>query len=67
MLAGFPNLFMLYGPNTNQIGGLQIVDMEEMVTRFALGCIGGTDQPGQALGGRHHGRILALQPGSRRG
>ena len=41
MLPGFPNLFMLYGPNTNQVGGLQIVDMEEMVTRFALGCIGG--------------------------
>ena len=38
---GFPNLFMLYGPNTNQVGGLQIVDVEEMVTRFALECIGG--------------------------
>jgi 4-hydroxyacetophenone monooxygenase len=41
MLPGFPNLFMLYGPNMNAVGGLQIVDMEEMVTRFALGCIGG--------------------------
>jgi 4-hydroxyacetophenone monooxygenase len=39
MLPGFPNLFILYGPNTNQVGGLQIVDMEEMVTRFALHCI----------------------------
>jgi 4-hydroxyacetophenone monooxygenase len=41
MLPGFPNLFMLYGPNTNGSGGLQIVAIEEMVTRFALGCIGG--------------------------
>ena len=41
MMPGFPNLFMLYGPNTNNFGGLQIVDFEEMTTRFALGCIAG--------------------------
>ena len=41
MLSGFPNFFMIYGPNTNNFGGLQIVDFEEMVTRFALQCIGG--------------------------
>jgi 4-hydroxyacetophenone monooxygenase len=41
MLPGFPNFFMIYGPNTNNFGGLQIVDFEEMVTRFALGCIAG--------------------------
>jgi 4-hydroxyacetophenone monooxygenase len=40
MLPGFPNFFMVYGPNTNPYGGLQVVDMEEAVTRFALGCIG---------------------------
>ncbi len=40
MLPGFPNLFMIYGPNTNNFGGLQIVDLEELVTRFALQCIG---------------------------
>jgi 4-hydroxyacetophenone monooxygenase len=40
MLPGFPNFFMLYGPNTNNSGGLQIVDFEEMVTRFALQCFG---------------------------
>jgi 4-hydroxyacetophenone monooxygenase len=39
MLPGFPNFFMIYGPNTNPIGGLQVVDMEEMVTRFALECL----------------------------
>jgi len=36
MLPGFPNFSMIYGPNTNNFGGLQIVDFEEMVTRFAL-------------------------------
>ena len=41
MLPGFPNFFMLYGPNTNNFGGLQIVDFEEMVTRFALECLAG--------------------------
>jgi len=39
MLPGFPNFFMIYGPNTNSFSGLQIVDFEEMVTRFALECI----------------------------
>lgn len=39
MLPGFPNLFMLYGPNTNATGGLGIFEFEEMVTRFALQCI----------------------------
>jgi 4-hydroxyacetophenone monooxygenase len=41
MLPGFPNFFMIYGPNTNNFGGLQIVDFEEMVMRFALQCIAG--------------------------
>lgn len=39
MLPGFPNFFMLYGPNTNTTGGLGIVDVEEIVTRFILGCL----------------------------
>jgi len=39
MLPGFPNFFMIYGPNTNAFSGLQIVDFEEMVTRFSLECI----------------------------
>jgi 4-hydroxyacetophenone monooxygenase len=41
MLPGFPNFFMVYGPNTNNFGGLQIVDFEELVVRFALECMGG--------------------------
>jgi 4-hydroxyacetophenone monooxygenase len=39
MLPGFPNFFMVYGPNTNGVGGLGIVDFEETVVRFALQCI----------------------------
>lgn len=31
---------MIYGPNTNATGGLGIFEFEEMVTRFALECIG---------------------------
>jgi 4-hydroxyacetophenone monooxygenase len=41
MVPGFPNFFMVYGPNTNPFGGLGVVEMEELVTRFALECIGG--------------------------
>ena len=47
MLPGFPNFFILYGPNTNQLSGLQIVAMEEIVTRFALGTIGGLIEQGK--------------------
>jgi len=41
MMPGFPNFFMIYGPNANNWGGLNIVDFLEIVTRFALECIGG--------------------------
>ncbi|KRB85543.1 monooxygenase [Sphingomonas sp. Root710] len=47
MLPGFPNLFMVYGPNTNAVCGLQKVNMEEMVIRFALNCIGGLISQGK--------------------
>jgi 4-hydroxyacetophenone monooxygenase len=39
MLPGFPNFFMIYGPNMNPYGGLGVINHEEMVTRFALGCM----------------------------
>jgi 4-hydroxyacetophenone monooxygenase len=39
MLPGFPNFFMVYGPNTNATGGLGVFELEEMVTRFALECM----------------------------
>jgi 4-hydroxyacetophenone monooxygenase len=37
MVAGFPNLWMVYGPNTN--GGLNPAGFHEMVTRYALECM----------------------------
>jgi 4-hydroxyacetophenone monooxygenase len=41
MIPGFPNVFMVYGPNMNPFfNGLGVVEMEEMVTRFAMKCIG---------------------------
>ena len=41
MLPGFPNFFMAYGPNTNNFGGFQIIDLLEIEIRFALMCIAG--------------------------
>jgi 4-hydroxyacetophenone monooxygenase len=38
IMPGFPNMFILYGPNTNPAQGGGIVNHEEMVTRFALEC-----------------------------
>lgn len=38
-LPGFPNLFLVYGPNMNPYGGLGVVNHEEMATRFILGCL----------------------------
>jgi 4-hydroxyacetophenone monooxygenase len=41
MIPGFPNVFMIYGPNMNPFfNGLGVVEMEEMATRFAMKCIG---------------------------
>jgi 4-hydroxyacetophenone monooxygenase len=39
MLPGFPNFFMIYGPNTNPYGGLGVVNHEEMETRYLLDCV----------------------------
>ncbi len=41
MLPGFPNFFMAYGPNTNNFGGFQIIDLLEIEIRFAIQCIAG--------------------------
>jgi len=41
MVPGFPNLFMAYGPNTNNFGGFQVMDLLELVTQFGLRCISG--------------------------
>ncbi len=40
MLPGFPNFFMVFGPNiTPFFSGLGMIEMEELATRFAMKCI----------------------------
>ncbi|MDT5085447.1 MAG: 4-hydroxyacetophenone monooxygenase [Mycobacterium sp.] len=40
MLPGFPNFFMNFGPNSSPlVSSMQVADMEEVATRFALGCM----------------------------
>lgn len=39
MLPGFPNFFLVYGPNMNPYGGLGVVNHQEMATRFLLDCL----------------------------
>ncbi len=39
MAPGFPNLFMVYGPNMNPYGGLGVVNHQEMATRLLLDCV----------------------------
>ena len=39
MLPGFPNLFMIYGPNTNPVSGAGNPAIHEFTTRFALRCM----------------------------
>ncbi len=48
MVPGFPNFFMSYGPNTNNFGGFQVVDLLEMEIRFALQCIAGLITQGKS-------------------
>jgi 4-hydroxyacetophenone monooxygenase len=36
MAPGFPNFFMIYGPNMNAYGGLGVLNLEEMAVRFTL-------------------------------
>jgi 4-hydroxyacetophenone monooxygenase len=47
LLPGFPNFFMAYGPNTNNFGGFQIVDLVEIEIRFALQCFAGLISQGK--------------------
>jgi 4-hydroxyacetophenone monooxygenase len=40
LVPGFPNFFMLYGPNTNPTGAGSICQVEESVTKFIVACLG---------------------------
>jgi 4-hydroxyacetophenone monooxygenase len=48
MVPGFPNLFMCYGPNSNNFGGFTVVDLLELVAQFALRCIAGLIESGKS-------------------
>lgn len=39
MMPGFPNLFLIYGPNMNSYGGLGVLNLQEMAARYALLCV----------------------------
>jgi 4-hydroxyacetophenone monooxygenase len=47
MVPAFPNLFMCYGPNSNNFGGFTVVDLLELVAQFSLRCIAGLIENGQ--------------------
>ena len=47
MVPGFPNLFMCYGPNSNNFGGFTVVDLLELVAQFSLRCIAGLIENGR--------------------
>jgi 4-hydroxyacetophenone monooxygenase len=40
LVPGFPNFFMVYGPNTNPTGNGSLIQTEEAVAKFILECLG---------------------------
>ncbi len=48
MVPDFPNLFMVYGPNSNNFGGFTVVDLLEITGQFAVRAIAGLIENGQA-------------------
>ncbi|MBC6460394.1 flavin-containing monooxygenase [Actinomadura sp. HBU206391] len=46
-VSGFPNLFLLYGPNTN-LGGNSVIFMLESQIRYILGCVAAIRRHGLA-------------------
>lgn len=47
MVPDFPNLFMCYGPNSNNFGGFTVVDLLELVAQFSLRCVAGLIEQGK--------------------
>jgi 4-hydroxyacetophenone monooxygenase len=47
MVPEFPNLFMVYGPNSNNFGGFTVVDLLELTAQFAIRAIAGLIENGQ--------------------
>ena len=48
MVPEFPNLFMVYGPNSNNFGGFTVVDLLELIAQFSLRAIAGLIENGQS-------------------
>ena len=48
MVPDFPNLFMIYGPNSNNFGGFSVVNLLEVTAQFSLRAIAGLIENGQA-------------------
>ncbi len=48
MVPEFPNLFMCYGPNSNNFGGFTVVDLLELIAQFALRSIAGLIENGKS-------------------
>jgi 4-hydroxyacetophenone monooxygenase len=46
MVPNFPNLFMCYGPNSNNFGGFTVVDLLEITAQFAVRAIAGLIENG---------------------
>jgi 4-hydroxyacetophenone monooxygenase len=46
MVPKFPNLFMCYGPNSNNFGGFTVVDLLEITAQFAVRAIAGLIENG---------------------
>jgi 4-hydroxyacetophenone monooxygenase len=47
MVPDFPNLFTVYGPNSNNFGGFTVVDLLELTAQFALRAIAGLIENGE--------------------
>ncbi|MFV0532036.1 MAG: flavin-containing monooxygenase [Cumulibacter sp.] len=60
-VPGFPNFFMLYGPNTNANVGFAAIHLEELVTRFALACIERLILDSKKFSRGHRDGVLELQ------
>ena len=65
MVPGFPNLWSIYGPNTN--GGLGPGAFHELVTRYALQCMERLILEEERGHRAPRGGLPALQRGCRRG
>ena len=66
-VPGFPNLFMLYGPNTNIVVNGSIVFFSECEVRYILGCIKLLLEGGQRGARLQARRPRRVQPQDRQG